>query len=208
MVSPSGEELLRRYERRAGTVIRDKLQDVLLEAKTGRRRELVSLRTRFRDLMAEVGNAGQLAPTQRARAEQILRRARRLVGKDWKNVRGQIRTRLRNDSELKQIAAEMTTAGDARLGNEGHLLVKTVWEENGQTVREGFEALEPDHFVRITDNPWLYSDPRNLNLTDSAQNQLVDEAIRRTGIWATDDIERFVVGHGLASQSTTHLPGH
>jgi hypothetical protein len=202
-VSDASRTLLAQYERLANQRIRAVLTDVMRQGSTPNRRELADLLRRFRDLMGQVGEA-PLTPAQRSTAEAILRRARKLSQRDWGNVRNAIWARLSKDPELSALAERMVAKGDAQIGRLGQLKIRTAHDAGGVK----FQALEPDHLVRRTDNPWRYSDPTNLNLTDSAQNQQFLETLRQQGsIWATDDIERFVVGNGLSSQSTTRLPG-
>lgn len=197
--------LLAEYERLANSRMRAVIADVLAgQASTPARRRLAVLLADLRQLMARAGTQ-PLTAAQRQAAEAVLREARDLARADFGSVRTAMWRRLRADPDLQDVTRRMAAAGDVELGARGgSVRIRTVADDGRVT----FQALEPDHLVRLSDNPWRYNDPRNLVLTDSAQNQQFLETLRQQGsIWATDDIERFVVGNGLVDQSTIHLPG-
>jgi hypothetical protein len=201
----SDPALLAEYERLANARMRAVITDVLAaQGSTANRRRLAQLLTDLRQLMNQVG-AQPLTAAQRTSAETILREARDLARADFDTVRKAMWRRLRADPDLQDVTRRMAAAGDVQLGARGgSVRIRTVSDDGRVT----FQALEPDHLVRLSDNPWRYNDPRNLVLTDSAQNQQYLETLRQQGsIWATDDIERFVVGNGLVDQSAIHLPG-
>jgi hypothetical protein len=204
-VAVSDPALLAQYERLANARMQTVIAEVLAgQTATASRRRLADLLVQFRALSDEVG-AAPLTAAQRARAVAVLREARDLARTDFGAVRTAMWRRLRRDPELRAITDRMVAVGDVELGKRGgSVRVRTVADDGRVT----FQALEPDHLVRLSDNPWRYNDPRNLILTDSAQNQQFLETLRQQGsIWATDDIERFVVGNGLVDQATIHLPG-
>lgn len=201
----SHPELLAEYERVANQRMAEITRTVLAaQRSTPARRRLQVLFDSFGTLRRFVGDRA-LTEIERLQAMQILREARDLARADFGTLRQSIWRKLRADPDLKRIADEMVAAGDAQLGARGGAVrVRTEWDD----ARQGFQALEPDHRIRLSDNPWKYNDPDNLILTDSPQNQQFLEALRREGgIWASDDVERFVVSHGLLDQSNVGVPG-
>ena len=64
-----------------------------------------------------------------------------------------------------------------------------------------------EHGTRLSDNPWRYNEERNLMVTDEYQNQQYNEAIRQYGhLWATEEVERFVVQHQLNDEGVDFRP--
>ncbi len=201
----SRPDLLAEYEKLANERMARVTRDVLAaQRSTPARQRLQVLRDEFDTFRRSVGERA-LTDAERGQAMALLREARDLARDDFGTLRQSIWRRLRADPELQRIADQMVAAGDAQLGRRGgSVRVRTEWDDG----RRGFQALEPDHRVRLSDNPWRYNDPDNVILTDSAQNQQFLEALRREGgIWATDDVERFVVSHGLIDQTGVGGPG-
>ena len=199
-VNVSRPDLLARYEQLATEKMPSVVADVLRRQRsTPTRRRLQNLKNQFDSLRTRVGDRA-LTETERAQAVEILSEARILARRDFNNLTSSIWRRLRSDPDLEHIANKMVRVGDAQVGGRtGSVRINTAWDDG----RHGFEALNIEHRTRLSDNPWRYNDPENLILTDASQNQQYLEAIRREGgIWATDDIERFVVSHGLSNVSS------
>jgi hypothetical protein len=198
-------DLLARYERLSTEKMPEIVRDVLSRQRsTPTRRRLGELFDHFETLRTSTAGRS-LTEAERAQAMDILREARDLARADFANVRDSVWRRLRRDPELSDIADQMVAAGDAQLGGRsGTVRISTRWDDS----REGFQALEIEHRTRLSDNPWRYNDPTNLLLTDSPQNQQMLEAIRREGgIWpAGDEIEDFIISHGLLDQSNVGAP--
>ena len=209
-VSGPGGRLLARYEQMATMRIPQIVAEVLTAQRrraqrrgeeTPNRERLRELHRQFTILMGSVPQ-GQRLPegsAQRAQAEQILQEARELARADFDSVRNSIWRRLRRDPELTALAQQLKDLGDVQWeGRASAVRVRTAWDDG----RAGFQALEIEHKTRLSDNPWRYNDPDNLILTDSSLNQQYLEAVRREGgIWATDEVERFVTEQGLTEQA-------
>lgn len=198
-------DLLARYEQLATQKMPRVVSDVLKHQElTPKRKQLQKLRNQFENLRANIGSRA-MTDTEKAQALEILRESRDLARADFDTLRSSVWRRLRSDPELRSLADDMVTAGDAKLsGRSGSVRIRTQWDDS----REGFQALEIEHRTRLSDNPWRYNDPNNLMLTDSAQNQQFLEAVRREGyIWPTDEIEEFITSRRLLEQSNMGTPG-
>ena len=201
----SQPQLVAQYEQLATNKIPGLVRDLLAaERQTARRARLAQLRVEFDQLRAQVGAAHQLEPQQRARAMQILREARDIARRDFGNLQTKVTRRLHADPELRAIEQQLRATGDVQ-GRPGRALRVRVEKEGGEIA---YEPLNIEHRVRLSDNPWMAKDPHNLLLTDAAQNQQYLEAVRQYGsVWPTDDLERFVVTHGLHDQAIDFRPG-
>jgi hypothetical protein len=200
-------ELLAQYERLANAQMPKVVSDVLAaqsKRPTPPRRRLKELAERFTELRREVGAGEQLTDAQRTRAMTILREARKAARKDFQNVQRAIMRRLRKDPELAELERQLRAAGDISGGATGGIRIRTRTDE-GKIVHE---PANVEHLRRLSDNPWAYNDPANLVLTDAVQNQHRLEELRKHGwVWPTDDVERFVITHGLHDQAGTRAPG-
>jgi hypothetical protein len=197
-------QLLADYERLANERMAAITRDVLgAQRATPARLRLQVLFQDFESLRRSVGDRA-LTEVERQQAMQILREARDLARTDFGTLRTSIWRRMRADPDLERLARDMAAGSDAQLGRRaGSVRIRTLWDEGD----EAYQALEVEHKVRLSDNPWRYNDPDNLILTDSAQNQQYLEALRREGgIWATEDVERFVISHGLLDQTSVGAP--
>jgi hypothetical protein len=204
-IAVASPELLARYEQVATRKLPAVIADVLgNQGATTKRREIARLRTQFERLRSQVGGASQLTDAQRQRAMGILRRARKLTREDFANVRTAAWRRLRRDPELASIEQELLEVGDVSSESaEGSVRVRT----QSAAGRVSYEPMNLEHRVRRSDNPWLYNDVDNLLMTDAGQNQQYLETIRQYGsVWPTDDVEQFVVVHGLNDQGVDFAP--
>ena len=61
--------------------------------------------------------------------------------------------------------------------------------------------------MRLSDNPWLAKQNRNILLTDAPQNQQYLEGLRQQGsVWPSDPVETFVVRHQLNDEGIDFSP--
>lgn len=202
----SRPQLVADYERLVDQKLPAVMADVLARQRsTPTRTRLAALRTQFDQLRAQVGDATRLTNAQRDTANDLIREARDLARADFDNVRDAVWRRLRNPRQhpdLAQIEQQLLAAGDVEARGTGALSVKMATAEG---VR--FEPLNIEHRARLSDNPWLYNDPRNLLVSDAAQNQQYLEALRQQGsIWPSDAVEEFVVRFGLNDQGIDFAP--
>ncbi|MGW3959994.1 hypothetical protein ACWED2_09220 [Amycolatopsis sp. NPDC005003] len=203
-VRVANPELVARYEQLANERLPAVVeQTVAAERSTPGRARLAQLGAEFDALRAEAGNAPELTPPQRARANGILREARVIARKDFGGLQRKVMGRLRADPALRAIESQLVAAGDARAGATGTMRIKVVRADGTQA----FEPLNLEHRVRLSDNPWLAKQNRNLILTDAPQNQQYLEALRQQGsVWPTDAVEAFVVRHRLNDEGVDFNP--
>lgn len=204
-VRVANPELVAQYERAANDRLPNVINQTLAaERATPGRARLAQLAADFNALRAQVGDAPTLTPQQRTRANDILREARDLAGKDYSNLQGKVMRRLRADPALQTIENQLVAAGDAQLNPTGTLRIKVIRADG----TDGFEPLNLEHRIRQSDNPWLAKDSRNIILTDAPQNQQYLEALREHGsVWPTDAVEAFVVRHQLNDEGINFAPG-
>ncbi|MEH6373202.1 DUF4157 domain-containing protein [Streptomyces sp. KLMMK] len=201
----SNPGLVARYEQLANERLPGVINQTLAaERATPGRARLATLSTDFAALRAEVGDAPNLSPQQRARGNAILREARDLARNDFGGLQGKVMRRLRADPALQAVENQLAAAGDARLNPTGTLQIKVI-RANGT---EAFEPLNLEHRIRLSDNPWLAKGNQNVILTDAPQNQQYLEALRKQGsVWPTDPVEAFVVRHQLNDEGVSFAPG-
>lgn len=205
----SQPQLVARYEELVTQRLPAVVQDVLQRQRgTPSRIRLAQLRQQFQQLRAQVGDARQLTDGQRDLANQILRDARDAARDDFDNLRTAVWRRLRDPArnpDLVQIEGQLRTAGDAGpAGARENAVSLRMQSQSGAT---SFEPMNIEHRVRLSDNPWLYNDPQNLLLSDSAQNQQYLEALRQEGsIWPRGDVEDFITRFGLNDQGVNFAP--
>jgi hypothetical protein len=200
-------DLVAEYERLVTERLPDVVRDVLAhQGQTPNRTRLAQLRREFDQLRTEVGDAQRLTSDQRDTAHQILREARDLARDDFDNVRDGVWRRLRNprrNPDLAQIEQQLRTAGDVQGPQTGALRLRTA----GATGDIGFDPMNIEHRVRLSDNPWLYNDPANMLASDAAQNQQYLESLRQQGsIWPSNAVEEFIVRFGLNDQGINFAP--
>ncbi len=151
-----------------------------------------------------MGDAPNLTPEQRTRANDLLREARDISRRDFNGLQKKVMRRLRADPALQAIENQLVAAGDAQAAPTGTMRIKVVKADG----TEAFEPLNLEHKVRLSDNPWLAKSNRNLILTDAPQNQQYLEALRQQGsVWPTDAVEGFVVRHQLNDEGIDFAPG-
>jgi hypothetical protein len=204
-VRVANPELVARYEQVANERLPD-IVDLTLAAErvTPTRTRLNELGADFDALRTQVGDAPDLTPQQRARANDILREARDLARDDFGGLQQKVMRRLRADPDLQAIETQLIAAGDAQAGPTGTLRIKV----NRADGTDAFEPLNLEHRVRLSDNPWLAKGNRNIILTDAPQNQQYLEALRQQGsVWPTDAVEAFVVRFQLNDQGINFSPG-
>jgi hypothetical protein len=203
-VRVANPDLLARYEQLANERLPDIIdQTMAAERSTRARVRLARLGAEFDALRAQVGDAPSLTAQQRIRANDILREARRLARRDFGGLQGKVMRRLRADPALQAIENQLVAAGDAQLNPNGTLRIKVI-RANGT---EGFEPLNLEHRVRLSDNPWLAKQNRNILLTDAPQNQQYLEGLRQQGsVWPSDPVETFVVRHQLNDEGIDFSP--
>ncbi len=206
-VRVSNPGLVARYERLANEQLPGVINQTLAAERpipTAGRARLTELGIDFGALRTEVGDAPTLTPQQRARANTILREARDLAREDFSGLQRKVMRRLRREPALQAVENQLAAAGDARLNPTGTLQIK-VFRADGT---EGFEPLNLEHRIRLSDNPWLAKNSQNILLTDAPQNQQYLEALRRQGsVWPTDPVEAFVVRHQLNDEGVDFAPG-
>jgi hypothetical protein len=194
------------YEQLGTEKLPDVLQDVLQEQEaTPTRKRLAVLKDRWETFMHKVGDRPALTTAERKRAEELLKEARELSEKDFKNVQDAVWLRLRRDPDLLKIEKKLRKEGVVGPGKGAlQVPVRRVDDPSGKPT---WESLNLEHRVRRSDDPWMYNDPANLIVTDPAQNQEYLEAIRRGAVWPTYETEEFVTRHGLTSQPYDFAPG-
>lgn len=204
-VGVNDKELLAEYERLADKKLPWMLDLVLAKhasTPTAARQTLVKLEADFRKLMATVPQGAELTAKQRADATDILREARELARKDFSNVQQAVWEHLRGDEDLKKIEAKMVAKGDVGPG-EAALRIGTM-----RTSGKGYGSMDLEHSARLSDQPLRYNERNNLMVTDAFQNQQFNEALRKHGkVWATDELEAFVIFHRLNDQGIDFMPG-
>jgi hypothetical protein len=195
--------LFAEYEQKVNAKLPQVIQDVLAsQGSTPNRVRLGLLRQQFDQLRKAVGTS-ELTATQRQQANDILREARELAEKDYKNVQRAVWRRLRQDPELVEIERQLQEAGDAAVGGRA-LQVNT--QTAGGTA---FQPLTLEHGARRSDNPWRYNDPENLSIADAGQNSQFNEALREHGfVWPVpgDEVEEFAIRHRLNDQGKDFAP--
>jgi hypothetical protein len=203
-VRVANPELVARYEQVANERLPDIVNQTLAaERSTPGRARLDQLGADFDALRTQVGDAPNLTPQQRIRANDILREARDLARGDFGGLQRKVMRQLRADPALQAIESQLVAAGDAQLNPTGTLQIK-VSRANGT---EAFEPLNLEHRIRLSDNPWMAKGSRNIILTDAPQNQQYLEALRQQGsVWPTDAVETFVVRHQLNDEGINFSP--
>jgi hypothetical protein len=197
--------LLARYERMFDSKLQAAMDRIVARQRASvKRARLDVLHQEFETLRAQVGDAVTLTAKQRADAMRILDQARRDADDLWGNLQSKLQKELRADPELKAIEDEMRALGDVSGHRSGAIRVK-VQKADGSF---DYEALNIEHKVRKSDNPWRYNDPANLTASDAPLNQAYLEALRRHGrIWPeVGSIDDFVVRHGLNRQGVDFTP--
>jgi hypothetical protein len=205
----SRPELVAQYERLVDQKLPTIVQDVLNgQGPTANRIRLAQLRTQFDQLRQQVGSAERLTNAQRDTARQILREARTLARDDFENVQKGVWRRLRKPTDHPDLAAieqRLRAAGDVQGPQTGAMRVRMASRQPGDV---GYESLNLEHKVRLSDDPWRYNDPSNLIASDSRQNQQYLEALRQQGsIWPTNDpVEDFIIRFELNEENINFAP--
>lgn len=204
-VRVANPELVAQYEQIANERLPDVVDQALAaERVTPTRTRLNQLGADFDALRTQVGDAADLTPQQRTRANDILREARDLARDDFGGLQQKVMRRLRADPALQAIETQLVAAGDAQAGPTGTLRIK-VSRADGT---DAFVPLNLEHRVRLSDNPWLAKGNRNIILTDAPQNQQYLETLRQQGsVWPTDAVEAFVVRFQLNDEGINFSPG-